>query len=299
MDVRALRVFAEVVAQQGFTRAAAALHLSQPSVSKTVKALEDELGVPLLARGGRRVAPTDAGRLVADRARLVVEAVRGLEDELADLGALRRGRVRAGLPPMVGAAFFPAVVAELRRAHPGLALELREEGARRIEALVAEGELDVGVTVLPADAETFETHPFVHDALRAVLSPRHPLARRRTLSLAELAHTPLVLYREDFSLHDHILAACRRAGFEPRVASRSAQWDFLAAMAGADLGVALLPGTICERLDARRVAVVPLTDPIPWHLALIWRRDAPLSAAAAAFLDVARRRLPSPPPPRR
>ncbi|ACL63460.1 transcriptional regulator, LysR family [Anaeromyxobacter dehalogenans 2CP-1] len=289
MDLRGLGAFVEVVRQGGFTRAAAALHVTQPAVSKAVRALEDEIGVPLLERGARRTVPTDAGRAVLGRAEGVLAAVRAIEDEVADLGALRRGRARVGLPPMVSGAFFPPVLAAYRQRYPGIQLELREEGAREVEALVASGALDVGVTVLPTDEARFEALPFVHDVLAAVLHPASPLARRPRLALADLAGTPFLLYRADFALRGRILDACRAAGFLPQVASETGQWDFMAAMAAADVGVALLPRTICRRLDPAQVAVVPLAAPaIGWNLGLVWRREGTLSAAARAFVETAR-----------
>jgi DNA-binding transcriptional LysR family regulator len=150
----------------------------------------------------------------------------------------------------------------------------------------------VGVTILPTDQEAFATLPLVHDVLLAVVSRRHPLAARRRVALRELRDTPFVLYRPDFALHGNILAACRDAGFTPAIASESAQWDFLAALAGADVGVALLPRMICRGLDRRVVATLPLVEPaIPWDVALVWRRDRYLSPAAQAWIDLARRRL--------
>jgi DNA-binding transcriptional LysR family regulator len=292
MDVRSLRYFVEVVRRDGFTRASESLHVSQPAISKMVRSLEEEIGVPLLVRARRRVTLTEAGQVVFDRAQGVLDAVRAIEEEVGELSAMRRGRLRVGLPPMVGMAFFPLVLAEFRRLHPGVTLELREQGARHIEALVRKGELDVGATVLPTDEATLATLPFVEDELWAVLHRDHPLAARSQLALSELEGHPFILHSPEFALHAHILDACRQCGFAPTVVSESSQWNFIVAMVAADVGVALLPGTICRRLGPRQVATVRITDPtIPWNLALVWRRDHYLPAATRAWLDVARRRL--------
>lgn len=289
MDVRSLTCFVEVVRRGGFTRAGEVLHLTQPAVSKAVKGLEEELGQPLLLRAGRRVALTDAGRGVYERALGVLSAMRAIAEEVAEVGQVKRGTVRVGVPPMVGAAFFPPVLHDFRSKYPGISLEMREEGARRIEALVLEGALDAGATVLPTDAGAFELIPLMRDVLCAVVPPRSPLARRRKVALGDLRDVPLVLYRADFALHGHILDACRREGFAPRVASESSQWDFMAAMVAANVGAALLPKTICRRLDPARVRVLPLVEPaLRWDLALAWRRGHQLPPAARAFAEVVR-----------
>lgn len=290
MDVRNLAAFVEVVRRGGFSRASETLHLTQSAVSKAVKAIEEELGQPLLVRLGRKVALTDAGRVVFDRAQAVFSVLHSIEEEVAEVGAVRRGHLHLGIPPMVGGAFFPPVLGDYRSAHPGVVLELREVGARSVEALVMEGEIEAGATVLPTDRSAFEVVPLMRDVLRAVVHPRSPLARRRSVALRDLERVPFVLYREDFALHGHILDACRREGFSPQVASESSQWDFMAAMVAVDVGVALLPRTICRRLDSSQVKVLPLVEPeLRWDLALIWKKDRHLSPAARAFIEVVRR----------
>jgi DNA-binding transcriptional LysR family regulator len=290
MDVRNLAAFVEVVRRGGFSRASEALHLTQSAVSKAVKAIEEELGEPLLVRLGRKVTLTDAGRVVFDRAQAVLSVLQSIREEVAEVGAVRRGHLRLGIPPMVGAAFFPPVLGDFRTAYPGVVLELREVGARRVEALVLAGEIEAGATVLPTDRSVFEAVPLMRDVLRAVVHPRSPLARRRSVALRDLESFPFVLYREDFALHGHILEACRRAGFSPKVASESSQWDFMAAMVAADVGVALLPLTICRRLDSAQVKVLTLVEPeLRWDLALIWKRGRHLPPAARAFIEVVRR----------
>jgi DNA-binding transcriptional LysR family regulator len=292
VDVQALRYFVEVARKGGFTRASESLHVTQPAISKMVKALEEELGTPLLLRERRRVKLTEAGRIVLERAEGVLDSLRGIEEEVVELASLRRGRLRLGIPPMVAVMFFPPLLAEFHQAHPGISLELREEGSRNIEALVMSREIDVGAVVLPTDERTFGTMPFVRDELRAVLHPSHPLARRREIALRELAGTPFVLYRPEFALHGHILDACQRSGFKPEVVGESSHWDFIVAMVAADIGVALLPTTMCAQLDERQVRAVRMTEPkIPWNAAFIWRRDRHLPAATRAWLDLAQKRL--------
>jgi DNA-binding transcriptional LysR family regulator len=291
MDVRSLGAFVEVVRRGGFSRAGEALHLTQSAVSKAVKAIEEELGQLLLVRLGRRVALTDAGQVVFDRAQAVLSVLHSIEEQVAEVGAVRRGHLRLGIPPMVGGAFFPPVLGDFRTAYPGVVLELREVGARSVEALVIDGEIEAGATVLPTDRSVFEVVPLMRDVLRAVVHPRSPLARRRSVALRDLERVPFVLYREDFALHGHILEACRREGFSPKVASESSQWDFMAAMVAADMGVALLPRTICRRLDPAQVKVLPLVEPeLRWDLALIWKQGRHLPPAARAFIEVVRRR---------
>ena len=124
MDLRALRYFVEVVRLQGFTRAADALHVTQPTISKMIRQLEDEVGAPLLLREGRSQRLTDAGRIVFERGQTLLGDFERLRRELAELADLSRGDLALGLPPMVGATFFAPVLREFGLRHSGIALRL-------------------------------------------------------------------------------------------------------------------------------------------------------------------------------
>jgi len=285
MDVRALRYFVEVVRQNSFTRAAEVLFVTQPTISKMVRQLEMELGTPLLSRQGKSFRLTDAGQVTYERGLDVLAAQARLQAELADLGALARGRLAIGLSPMVGSTFFAPVLQAYHLRHPQVELHIVEDGALAIEADIAHGRLDVGVTVLPTDQTRFETHPFAYSQL-CLLAPRDSIwADRKTVAMADLARESFILYNDDFVLSGRIIDACRQASFTPSIASRSNQWDFIAAMVGAGLGIALLPRIVCAKLSAEDFCWLPLSEPlIPWHLALIWNKGGYLSHAGRAFV---------------
>jgi DNA-binding transcriptional LysR family regulator len=292
VDIRPLQYFVTVASLKSFTRAGEQLHVTQPTISKMIRSLENELGVVLLDRSTKHVRLTDAGEAVLAQAQQIITALEGLTDNLSDVIHLRKGTARIGMPPIVGAHFFPAVIARFKAQYPEITLRLTEDGAKKIEEDVAEGRLDLGVTALPTDEERFETYPFVQEVLKVVLKAGHPLAERPALSLRDLREEPFILYRQDFALHDRIKRACAAAGFEPSVVCESSQWDFIREMVAANLGIALLPETICRGLDPARLASVPLVEPvIPWHLAVIWRKDRYLSFAARAWLKLVRTEL--------
>jgi DNA-binding transcriptional LysR family regulator len=285
MDIRALRYFVELVRQNSFTRAAQVLFVTQPTISKMVRQLETELGTPLLIRQGKSFRLTDAGRVTFERGRDVLAAQARLQAELADLGALARGSLAIGLSPMVGSTFFAPVLQAYRIRHPQVELKIVEDGALAIETDIAHGRLDVGVTVLPTDPALFETRPFAYSRL-CLLAPRNSAwSARAQVAMSDLAGESFILYNDDFVLSGRILEAGRQAGFTPTIASRSNQWDFIAAMVGAGLGVALLPRIVCEKLSPQLFCWVPLSAPvIAWHLALIWNKGGYLSHAGRAFV---------------
>ncbi|MFE5322415.1 cidABC operon transcriptional activator CidR [Paenibacillus sp. NPDC056579] len=292
MDMRHLQYFVEVARWKSFTKAAQALYITQPTISKMIKNLEDELGVLLFERLGKRIELTDAGMVLLGQAQHMVQSFDTMTAHLDELMQARRGRIRIGLPPMVGASFFPKVIGRFREQFPGITLQLFEHGSKKVEADVGAGELDIGVILLPTKEDLFESFSFVKQRLMLVVHPAHRLAGHKTASLIDLRDDSFLLFHEEFALHDRILDECEKLGFQPNVVYKSSQWDFISEMVAANLGIALLPEAICRELDPERMRTIPLTDPtIPWHLAMIWRKDSYLSFAAREWIAFAKSML--------
>jgi len=287
MQVRTLRMFVEVVRQGGFSHAARTVFATQSTVSKAVKQLEEELGLPLLERLGHRSRLTAAGEIVYRRALTILAQGDDLRAELEELRGLREGTLRLGLPLIGSHTLFAHWFAEFRRLYPGVELQLAEHGSKRLEELVLAGELDFAASLLPVSTE-FAWRELRREPIDLLLAADHPLANRTTLSLAELAEEPFILFGAGFALNPIILQACRESGFIPKVAAHSSQVDFIIELVAAKLGVALLPRMIAEQRPhplTQRIALVQPT--IFWHIALIWRNGGYLSPAAQAWLALA------------
>jgi DNA-binding transcriptional LysR family regulator len=295
MELRALRYFVEVVRQQGFTAAADRMCVTQPTISKMVKALEDEIGAPLLLREGRQMTLTVEGQVVFQRGQEVLAAHARLQAELDDIGTLGRGELTIGIPPLGGSLFTPAI-AEFRRRYPKIELKLFEHGSRAIEAALIAGELELGGVLQPVDLDTFDVLPMTHQLLWIVAPRGSRWDEVESVALADLAHEPFVFYNESLALNDVVTEACRQAGFTPVIAGRSSHWDFMAALVHAGVGIALLPSPYFTRLDATQFTCRPLIEPeIPWRMAIGWRKSGYLSHAARAWLALARETLPGKP----
>ncbi|TKC78191.1 LysR family transcriptional regulator [Trinickia terrae] len=295
MELRALRYFIEVVRQQSFTVAAERMFVTQPTISKMVKALEDEIGAPLLLREGRQMMLTDEGRIVFQRGQEVLAAHARLQAELDDVGTLGRGELAIGIPPMGGSLFTPAI-AEFRRRYPKVELKLYEHGSRAIEAALIAGELELGGVLQPVDMNMFDVLPMTNQLLWVVARRGSRWDDAENVRLADLASEPFVFYNESLALNDVVMEACRGVGFTPAIAGRSSHWDFMAALVHAGVGIALLPSPYCRRLDATHFTCKPVVEPeIPWRMAVGWRKNGYLSHAARAWLAVARETLPGQP----
>jgi DNA-binding transcriptional LysR family regulator len=293
MELRSLRYFIEVVRQKSFTVAAEKMFVTQPTISKMVKSLEDEIGLPLLLRESRQMVLTDAGQVVYQRGLDVLAAHSQLEAELSDLGKLERGTLTIGIPPMGGALLTPAIAA-FRKQYPKIVMKLFERGSKAIEAALLDGELELGGVLQPVDLALFDVLPVSRQVLWLVARKGSRWDPCAEVALADLAGEPFVFFDETLALSDIVLNACGEAGFTPAIVARSGHWDFMAALVQAGVGIALLPAPYCRRLDVAAFTCRPVVEPeIHWDMAVGWRRNSYLSNAARAWLDVVRHTVPA------
>jgi len=284
MDLRALRAFTEVVRRGGFSQAATALNTTQSNVSKTVRQLEEEAGLPLLDRIGHRSRLTAAGEIVHARAVKMLADREDLVRELAEMRGLGRGRLRLGLAPIGASLLFAPHVATFHARYPGIDISLVEQGSSRLEEMLREGEIDLGALLLPVP-EAFDWQEARASPVVAVVAEADALPRDRPVPLAALADHPFILFEAGFALNAMVMEACGKAGIAPRIVARTSQPDFLFALVAAGLGIGFLPRLIVEDRAPPGVRMVPVTEPdILWHMVLAWRREGFLPAAARAWL---------------
>jgi DNA-binding transcriptional LysR family regulator len=285
MDFRQLSYFAEVARHGSFTKASAALHLSQPTLSKVVKCLEDELGVTLFDRSAKHIVLTDAGATVLAEAKTILHSLGHLSDSLYEMQHLHKGSIFLGLPPIIASLFFPGIIAGFHTRYPNISIRLTEGGSKRVETAVENGDADLGIVVLPVEAGLFDVRPFLCERLSVIVPVGHPLAAKEKITLPELREEPVILLSEGFAIHERILEECGNLGFQPRIVYESAQWDFISEMTAEGMGLSFFPESLCQKLDSRRIRTLPLEGPvIPYDVAVITRKDRYLSYAAREFI---------------
>jgi DNA-binding transcriptional LysR family regulator len=284
MELKDLRYFTEVVHSGSFTKAAANTFFSQPTLSKSIKKLEGELKVELFERSTRKLVLTDAGEIVYNQAMKILGATNELTTLLDDLMNLPTGEIKIGIPPLIGTLFFPTIAKVFGNLYSEVSLELIELGAKRIEHLVGEGNVDVGIIVLPTDQTKFTIYPFINEDFMLYTNTNHSLANKEVVQLEELKDESFILFNRDFALHHLIIKKCQKAGFNPNIAYESSQWDLIAELVSSQLGVTLLPRSIYEKMDQSTIKTIPLHTPPIWELGIITRKDSYQSFAVRALI---------------
>lgn len=290
MELRDLKSFIEVADHKSFTHAAEHSYLTQPSLSRAVKKIEEELGVELFDRSTRHLYLTDAGRIVYQQSLKAIQALSELNILLEDLRNIATGEIRIGIPPLIGTLFFPKIAQAFYKKYPQVTLELVELGAKLIGKLVEDSKIDVGIVVLPANEEKFNIHPLIQDEFFLFLHKEHRLAQRSSVTLNELRDEKFILFQKDFTLHDLIIQKCEREGFTPTISYRSSQWDLIIELVASKLGITLLPKSIYDKQSNEDIKIVRLEQPtLYWNLGVITKKDAYHSYALKEFMKMLNR----------
>jgi LysR family transcriptional regulator, hydrogen peroxide-inducible genes activator len=288
MELHQLRYAVRVAETLNFTRAAAELHLAQPSLSQQIRKLEQELGFPLFERGPARVQPTPEGTLFLPHARAVLDRLAEAALAAEEIRGVQRGQVTLGISPIAGAHLLPPLLRLARERLPGIELSTREGGLEELLVLLEQGAVDLAMVLLPVNDARFACTPLLDEEIVLVLPSGHPLAGDRSVELALLRDEPFVLLTHDYGLRRRVEEECAAAGFAPRVVLQSREVGVVQALVAAGLGVTLLPASAVRRDLATWVGRV-LSGGAPPHrrIGLAHRADRYVTIAARALFALA------------
>lgn len=306
MELRHLRYFTAVAEELHFGRAAERLNIAQPPLSQQIRKLEQELGTALFNRTKRKVELTRAGRLFLERARVILESADRAMTEMQRVASGELGQLRIGFMSSAMLDIFPPVLRRFARTHPDVEIDLLQRSSQEQLAMLVDGTLDAGFCDLTAGANetrvngvVLEVMPVTHERLVVAVPLDHPLARRRTIALRDLANEPWIsLPRQPRTgFYDQIVGLCHSAGFSPRILRESEQLPTVLTLVAAGFGVALVPDCLL-RVWEGEAAFRPLAEGAHTNVTMCWRRDN-RTPALAVLVSAMRDRLPATQPKQR
>ena len=287
MLLRHLSYFIAVAEHRGFTRAAAALHVSQPALSQQIRQLEAMLEVQLFDRSGRYTRLTDAGEIWLEYARRVLRDLEEGRRALHDAEDLQRGKLRIAMTPTFTTYMLGPLVEAYYRRYPGVKLLIQEMNQERMETMLLEDELDVGIAFGESLSRDIVVQPLLTETLALGVSRAHPLAHESHLQLQALDAQPLILLSSEFATREQIDRYCRRHRLEPDVRMEANSIGaVLTVIRGTPLAT-LLPAAIAGQYDD--LVAIELKPALLQRTAcLLQRQGAWQSAAAREFIALAR-----------
>ena len=246
MELRHLRYFVAVAEELHFGHAAKRLHMTQPPLSQQIQALEDELGVPLLARTKRKVELTPAGAMFLDEARLALQQAERARRIAIEAARGVRGRVRVGFVTSASFSILPSVVRRFRRENALIDLELFEMTPSQQLHALEHKEIDIGILRPPVDDTCLQMDTVLEEPLVLALPSDHRMADQKTVALKSLAEESFVLFPRQHGpgIYDVIMKACHDVGFTPQVSYSPDKMQTLLTYVASGLGISLVPQSL-------------------------------------------------------
>ncbi|MFW0765262.1 transcriptional regulator CynR [Trabulsiella odontotermitis] len=286
MLFRHIHYFLAVAEHQGFTRAAAALHVSQPALSQQIKQLESLLGVQLFDRSGRNTRLTDAGEVYLRYARNALQALEEGKRAIHDVEDLSRGSLRVAVTPTFTAYFIGPLMAAFYARYPNVTLQLQEMSQDKIEELLVNDELDVGIAFDEVHSPDIDAQTLLTETLALVVARHHPLAQQKSVELRVLNDEQLILLSAEFATREQIDRYCRQRGLRSQVVMEANSINAVLALIRRTPLSTLLPAAIAMQSDD--LSAVSLMPPLLERTAvLMQRKGAWQTAAARAFVAMA------------
>lgn len=291
MELRHLRYFTAVAEEENVSRAALKLHVSQPALSRQIRDLEDELGFLLLERSAKSVRLTEAGRAFLTEARAVLQRAEDAVKTAREIATGGRGELHVGYAPTLTARFLPQTLRAFQAAFPKIRVRLNDLSTEEMLAGLREGKLQIAfvVRLAPSMARGLEFAELFRDTLCVAVAPKHPLARRRSLTLAEVAREPLATYsRKDYpEAYENLTAMFATVKSKPRITEEHDSVSSLIAAVEVGNAVTIAPRSLgC--MAGPRLKLIPLSPPPPpLVIGAAWRK-AGVTTITEGFLKSAK-----------
>jgi LysR family hydrogen peroxide-inducible transcriptional activator len=288
MELHQLRYFVAVAELRNFTRAAEQCLVAQPSLSQQIAKLEKSLGKPLFERSRRGVTLTEAGKLLYEQATTILTLVEDARESVGEPTG-REDKVRIGAIPTIAPYLLPKVLRDFRRLFPQVRITVHEDLTAQVVESCLRGEIDLGLVALPVLIDSLAVEVLFREELLMAIPAQHPLARKKRVTVQQLAQEPFVLLSETHCLGEHIVSFCREKECPPSVVCRSTQLLTVQELVGLGQGLSLIPAMAASVDKSKRCVYRSLAGTRPLRsIAVIWNKHRRQSPPVKAFVQTLR-----------
>lgn len=288
MDFDQLETFIEVARHLSFSRAAEKRFRTQPAISAQIRALEEEIGVRLLDRSGGKVAVTAPGKVFLQYAEDAIQARRAVVNSLAEMERVPRGEIVVAANEGTCLHILPEVFAEFKKQYPNVGVMVNRSEHKQVLESIVDNSIDFGIVSLPVPDKRLTTVQIHRDEVVMIVAPQHPLAKVKSVTLAQAGEYPLLLPKAGRT-RDAIEQLFDDRHIKTTISMELDSSELLKRFVAADVGVGFIArSNVQEDILAGVLAAIPISDAqIRRDLALVFRKDKALSRAALAFIEIA------------
>lgn len=284
MELRQLEYFLAVCKEMHFSRAAEKLCTTQSNLSQQIKFLEKELGVQLFDRMGKRIALTDAGRVMMEQSQHIFSHIKYAREAIEEIKNAKGGSLKIGVLPGDADLLFDALVVEFHRTYPKISLSVIE--TTKISEEVSAGTIDIGITTPPLPDKKMTIIPLFHEEFALAIRSDHPLALKKEIPFSELQTLKMVMFAPDHQIRQLITRYCLREGFSLDPQIETTTLSSLLSLVIQGIGACILPRLLLENLDQDEITIISLINPTPSQdICVIYRSDRFMGFAARTFIN--------------
>ncbi|MEO1784184.1 LysR family transcriptional regulator [Thermodesulfobium sp. 4217-1] len=285
MDLRQLSYFLAIAEEGNITKAAEKLHIAQPPLSQQLKLLEKELGVVLIERSTRKIQITNAGKLLQNRAKQILELAKKTSKELSDLKEGLQGTLSIGTISSAGETILPLKIRSYHENYPGIDFHIREGSSFEIIEMLKSGVVEIGIIRTPIDQDIFEYISLPEEPMVAgAIEKKFWNDEKEQIDLVELKNKPLLMHNR---FQNNIEDACKKAGFEPKIICRADDTRSMLIWANTGMGIAIIPKDMTGLLMNSNIVYKEIRERSLFTRAvLLWIKNQYLSLPARYFLKM-------------
>lgn len=297
MEFRQFKYVLKVAEERNFSSAAKKLYISQPSLSQFIQKVEEKVGAPLFDRSVSPLKLTYIGSLYLENARAIMDLQTQFEQQVDDTLNAKQGRVTIGSSPFRSAYLLAQALPHFRQKYPHIEVVLQEDNTHNLEDRVLHGLTDLSLSLMPINEVLFDYDVLFEERMLLALPPNHPIAQQWKLKAGDHSHppllplqafkdTPFIQMNKGHKLHNMLQKLCEQAGFSPNIVLETESMTTAQALAGAGLGVALLPETLvyADHFDKEPCYCRLDSDPSR-TVVVVYRKGRYLSRATRAFVQ--------------
>ncbi|WHY72946.1 LysR family transcriptional regulator [Fictibacillus enclensis] len=284
MELRQLEYFMVICEELHFSRAAEKILVSQPNLSQQIKLLENELGMPLFHRTGKKISLTEAGGILQEQCRHIFSHIKQAQDSIAELKMGKGGSLTIGVLPGDADLVFDALLLDFHRTHPDTSVSLIE--TMDVTGQVLSGGIDIGITIRPDPDQRLVEIPLFEETFSLAVHADSLYAHKKSLYFKDVQKMKMVMFPSYHQCRKLIDRYCLEAGFKIKPSMETTTLSSLIAMVEKDIGAAILPTLLLGNLKHPKIKTVALIGPVPSQkICLIYRKDKFLGFTAKAFIE--------------
>jgi len=268
-----------------FTRAAENLCTTQSNLSQQIKFLENELGMPLFDRIGKRIALTEAGKILLEQSEMIFDRIDYIKGAITDLKKMEGGRLDIGILPGDGDLLFDTLLINFHRTYPKLSIQVTE--TVDVYEQVVDGTRDLGVTIVPTNPDPrISIIPLFHEEFALAIHSDHPFAKSKAIPFEQLQQLKLVMFGPEHQITKVIHSCCKEKGMEIDNSIVTSTLSTLLSLVEQGIGAAILPKLLLDYMNRDNISAVSLLNPTPSQdICIIYRTDKFMGKAAKIFID--------------